>query len=126
MVDDTVASVEQDENGIQALLCRSGSRVQADFWIDCSGFSSFLLGKTLKVPFVSFKRNLFCDRAVVGGWERGPGEVIKPYTTAETMNSGWCWQIDHDHRINRGLRDTLPHSSATRRRKRSFGARIRK
>ena len=67
------------------------------FW-----FSSFLLGKTLQVPFVSFKRSLFCDRAVVGGWERGPVEVIKPYTTAETMNSGWCWQIEHDHRINRG------------------------
>ncbi len=76
--------------------------VQADFWIDCSGFSSFLLGKTLHVPFVSFKRSLFCDRAVVGGWERGPDEVIKPYTTAETMDSGWCWQIDHDHRVNRG------------------------
>ena len=102
VVEDTVASVEQDENGIQALLCRSGNRVLADFWIDCSGFSSFLLGKALHVPFVSFQRSLFCDRAVVGGWERGPDEVIKPYTTAETMNSGWCWQIEHDDRINRG------------------------
>jgi tryptophan halogenase len=27
---------------------------------------------------------------------------VKPYTTAETMNSGWCWQIEHDDRINRG------------------------
>jgi tryptophan halogenase len=101
-VEDTVASVEQDDNGIQSLLSRSGGRVQADLWIDCSGFSSFLLGKNLKVPFVSFKRSLFCDRAVVGGWDRGLDEVIKPYTTAETMNSGWCWQIEHDHRINRG------------------------
>ena len=25
-----------------------------------------------------------------------------PYTIAETMNSGWCWQIEHPHRINRG------------------------
>jgi len=99
---DTVDSVEQDENGIRALLCRSGGRVEADLWIDCSGFSSFLLGKTLKVPFVSFRRSLFCDRAVVGGWDRELDEVIKPYTTAETMNSGWCWQIEHDHRINRG------------------------
>ena len=111
VVDDTVDSVEQDENGIQALLCRSGGRVQADLWIDCSGFSSFLLGKALKVPFVSFKRSLFCDRAVVGGWERDPNEVIKPYTTAETMNSGWCWQIEHDHRINRGYVYSSPFIS---------------
>jgi tryptophan 7-halogenase len=102
VVDDTVASVELGEHGVKALLCKSGRRVEADFWVDCSGFFSFLLGKTLKVPFVSFNRSLFCDRAVVGGWERGPSEVIKPYTTAETMDSGWSWQIEHDHRVNRG------------------------
>ena len=102
IVNETVASTEQDEKGIQALLCQSGRRIEADFWIDCSGFFSFLLGKTMNVPFVSFDRSLFCDRAVVGGWDRGSGEVIKPYTTAETMDSGWCWQIEHDHRVNRG------------------------
>jgi tryptophan halogenase len=59
------------------------------------------LGKTLKEPFVPFKSSLFCDRAVAGGWER-TDEVIKPYTTCETMNSGWSWQIEHLGRINRG------------------------
>jgi tryptophan 7-halogenase len=102
VTDDTVDGVEQDQNGVIALLCHSGRRVEADFWIDCSGFSSFLLSKTLGVPFVSFKRSLFCDRAIVGGWDRGQAETIKPYTTAETMDSGWCWQIEHDHRVNRG------------------------
>ena len=27
---------------------------------------------------------------------------ILPYTTAETMDSGWAWQIEHEHLINRG------------------------
>jgi tryptophan halogenase len=27
---------------------------------------------------------------------------VRPYTIAETMNSGWCWQIEHPNRINRG------------------------
>ncbi len=62
---------------------------------------SLLLGKTLAEPFQSFSPTLFCDRAVVGGWERD-GEIIQPYTVVETMNSGWCWRIDHEHRINRG------------------------
>ena len=61
-----------------------------------------LLGKALGEPFVSFKRSLFCDRAVVGGWDRGRDEPIKPYTTCETMDAGWCWQIEHENRINRG------------------------
>ena len=102
MDDDTVESVEQDDSGIKALLCTSGRKFESDLFVDCSGFASLLLGKTLKEPFVSFKSSLFCDRAVVGGWERSADEVIKPYTTCETMNSGWCWRIDHETRINRG------------------------
>jgi tryptophan halogenase len=72
--------------------------------VDCSGFVSLLLGKTLGEPFVSYSRSLLCDRAVAGGWQRsGPDdEVIRPYTTCETMDSGWCWQIEHEHRVNRG------------------------
>ena len=38
---------------------------------------------------------------MVGGWER-PTEPILPYTTAETMDAGWCWQIEHEEQVNRG------------------------
>ena len=37
----------------------------------------------------------------MGGWLR-TDEPIKPYTTAQTMNAGWAWQIEHESRINRG------------------------
>ena len=102
VVEDTVRHVEQDEGGVKGLICESGARIDADLFVDCSGFYSLLLGKTLAEPFIDFKSSLFCDRAVVGGWERGADEVIKPYTTAQTMNCGWCWQIEHEDRINRG------------------------
>src|SRR5688572_19192314 len=102
VVEETVASVARNDAGVEALMCQSGRREAADFFVDCSGFFSLLLGRTLGEPFESFERSLFCDRAVVGGWDRADGEVVKPYTTAETMNGGWCWQIEHDHRINRG------------------------
>src|SRR5262249_26931362 len=35
-------------------------------------------------------------------WWPRTDEVIKPYTTAETMDAGWCWQIEHPDIINRG------------------------
>jgi tryptophan halogenase len=102
-VDETVERVEQDEHGVTALLCGSGRRLTADLFVDSSGFFSLLLGRTLGEPFNSFKSSLFCDRAVVGGWDRDPKtDVINPYTTAETMRSGWCWRIDHETRVNRG------------------------
>jgi tryptophan halogenase len=108
IVEDTVAEVQQNEQGVAGLQLASGRTMAADLYIDCSGFRSVLLGKTLGVPFRSFSSSLFCDRAIVGGWQRGDDEPIKPYTTAETMDAGWCWQIEHEHHITRGY----VHSSA--------------
>jgi tryptophan halogenase len=98
---DTVRHVHANEHGVTGLELASGQTQSADLYVDCSGFASLLLGQTLKEPFVSYADTLFCDRALVGGWPR-TNEPIRPYTTAETMNCGWCWQIEHPDRINRG------------------------
>jgi tryptophan halogenase len=102
IIEDTVTRVEQSERGVERLHLASGNSETADLFVDCSGFASELIGKTLGEPFVSYSSSLFCDRAVVGGWKRQLGELIQPYTVAETMNAGWCWRIDHEHLINRG------------------------
>jgi tryptophan halogenase len=96
-----IGSDRLPEGGIAAVHLEDGRRLEADFFIDSSGFRSELLGKALAEPFVSFDRSLFCDRAVIGGWER-TDEPILPYTTAETMDAGWAWQIEHEHHVNRG------------------------
>jgi tryptophan halogenase len=101
IIDGTIQELTQDDHGITGLRLDNQTTQTADLYVDASGFVSLLLGKTLGEPFESFKSSLFNDRAVVGSWQRGP-EPIQPYTTAETMNSGWCWQIDHEHRIARG------------------------
>ncbi|HXE52548.1 MAG TPA: tryptophan halogenase family protein [Tepidisphaeraceae bacterium] len=101
IVEDTVDHVTQNETGVTGLVMKSGNTETADLYVDCSGFRSLLLGQTLKEPFINFKSSLFCDRAVVGGWQR-TNERIQPFTTCETMNSGWAWQIEHETRINRG------------------------
>ena len=102
--DDTVTAVERSPTGdVAALVCRSGQRRSADLYVDCSGFASTLLGGAMAEPFVSFAPSLLCDRAVVGGWDRPAGDPIRPYTTAETMDHGWAWQIELERRIHRGL-----------------------
>jgi tryptophan halogenase len=101
ILDDTVAEVRQDEHGVAGLLLTSGAVLTADLYVDCSGFRSVLLGQALGEPYINFKSTLFCDRALAGGWDRTV-EPIKPYTTSETMDSGWCWQIEHPQRIIRG------------------------
>ena len=100
-IDALVERVDQNAEGIQSLILDNGQEIFGDLFVDCSGFRSELLGKALNVELVDFSNSLFCDRAVVGGWEREQ-EAYHPYTTAETMDAGWCWKIEHDDLINRG------------------------
>src|SRR5437879_4466899 len=100
-VRDATVRAETGPGGLAALITESGDRITADLYVDSSGFRSELLGRALAEPFISYEDTLFCDRAVIGGWER-TSEPIKPYTLAETMDAGWCWQIEHEHWINRG------------------------
>jgi tryptophan halogenase len=101
VTDATVQRVERDAEGISSLLLDTGEQLEADLFIDASGFRSELIDRALNEPFVSYADTLFCDRAIAGGWER-TDEPILPYTTAETMNGGWAWQIEHERHINRG------------------------
>jgi tryptophan halogenase len=95
----TDATMLADGETIDALVAEDGSLLRFDLYVDCSGFRSFLLEKKLGCPFLPYDTSLFTDSAVVANVPHG-GE-IKPFTTAETMDAGWCWnipQIDCDHR----------------------------
>ncbi len=102
IVEGNVDRVLADESGVAGLVLREGPTLTADLYVDCSGFRSLLIGKTLGGEYESFSKTLFNDRAVVGSWDRAKGEIIKPYTTCETMDCGWCWQIEHVDTVNRG------------------------
>jgi len=99
--DSRAGTSRRDVPTIAALITETGERIEADLFIDASGFRSEMLGRALGEPFLSYTDALFCDRAVIGGWPR-TDEPIKPYTVAETMDAGWCWQIEHENWINRG------------------------
>jgi tryptophan halogenase len=108
--EDTLDRVEREGAQITALHFKSGATRAADLYVDASGFRSELLGREFQEPFVDFSNNLFCDRAVIGGWQR-TDEPILPYTTCETMDRGWAWQIEHETFINRGYVYSSPFVS---------------
>lgn len=100
--DGKVSGAERMPDGtVGAVHLEDGRKLEADFFVDASGFRSELIRRVLEEPYISFERTLFCDRAVIGGWERQE-EPILPYTVAETMDAGWAWQIEHEHFVNRG------------------------
>lgn len=92
---DEVTDVEVKEDGnIAAVKTKQGQLLTADLFIDCTGFASLLIEKTLNVGWVDFSQWLLCNRALVMRvpHERYyPGQV-RPFTTATALSSGWAWE----------------------------------
>jgi tryptophan halogenase len=87
-----------DGSGIAGLQLE-GARREFDLYVDCTGFRSLLLEGALQSRFISYADSLFCDSAVVANVPHQG--VLKPYTLAQSMSSGWCWNIpqrEEDHR----------------------------
>ena len=89
-----------DAGDISSLLLEDGRSIEADLFVDCSGFKSLLLGETPTEPFLSYSPPLRCNSAIVGDIARSG--VIRPYTQAETMENGWCWSIELPERVSVG------------------------
>ncbi|MFT3769671.1 MAG: tryptophan 7-halogenase [Minicystis sp.] len=90
-----------DQSRIEMLRADDGRELRFDLYVDASGFSAQILGKALASPFQSFASSLFCDRAVVADVPQRGG-IVEPYTTAETMDHGWCWKIPVEGVDHRG------------------------
>jgi tryptophan halogenase len=92
---DEIVKVESREGGdISHVVTKSGEALAADLYIDCSGFSSLLIGKHLGVPFLSKKDVLFIDKAwAVQIPYRTDDAPINSVTLGTAQSSGWVWDI---------------------------------
>ncbi|HEX2138675.1 MAG TPA: tryptophan 7-halogenase, partial [Woeseiaceae bacterium] len=99
-----------DTGDIAAVRSRSGQRLEADLFIDCTGFAALLIEKKLGVEWVDCSQWLLCDRAVTMHvpYEHYYAGYVRPYTTATALSSGWVWDIPLQDRRSLGY----VHSSA--------------
>ncbi|MFZ6770338.1 tryptophan halogenase family protein [Undibacterium sp. Di26W] len=96
-----ITDARQDASGnITAVVLEDGSSMQADFFVDCSGFAALLIGKTLKTPFVSYADNLFNDAAIA--MPSDIGDAIPTQTISTAMKHGWSWRIPLQNRFGNG------------------------
>ncbi len=96
-----IVEVARAPNGnIEALIDEDGRRIAGDFFVDCSGFASVLMGKTLGVGFRSFADNLFNDAAVV--MPTDTDGALQPETVSIAMRHGWRWRIPLTSRYGNG------------------------
>ena len=98
-IKEEIETVEQDENGIVSL----NNKYKADLYIDCTGFRSLLLGKTLNVPFESYNDLLPNDSAIATRIPyKDKTKELVPYTNCTAIENGWVWNIPSWQRIGTG------------------------
>ena len=94
------AATRNEQGDIVALQLEGGDTLEADFFVDCTGFASLLIGKALETPFVSFGENLFNDAAVALPTPLdGP---IMSQTISTALDHGWAWKIPLTNRYGNG------------------------
>jgi tryptophan 7-halogenase len=97
-----VVDVElRGEDGfIRALHLDDGQRIEADLFIDCSGFRGLLIEGALKTGYENWSHWLPCDRAVAVPCESAG--TLTPFTRSTARTAGWQWRIPLQHRIGNG------------------------
>jgi tryptophan 7-halogenase len=93
-------SLKSDNGFIQALTLESGEQVEADLYIDCSGFRGLLIEGALQTGYEHWNHWLPCDRAVAVPCERAG--ALSSYTRVAAKSAGWQWRIPLQHRIGNG------------------------
>lgn len=97
-----VKSISTDETGITNLVLDNEEVIEADLFIDCTGFKSILLNE-LGAKFTSYSDILPNDRA----WAtRLPytdrDKELRPYTNCTALGNGWVWDIPLWSRVGTG------------------------
>lgn len=110
-VEGCVVDVSQDgETGlITGVTLDDGRRVEADFFIDCSGFSALLIGRMAGDRWDDWSALLPCDRALAVPC--AAVAPITPYTRATARRAGWQWRIPLQERTGNGLVYSSAHLS---------------
>jgi len=75
-------------------VTKQAGKIEGDLFVDCTGFSSLLIGKHFQVPFVDCGDVLFIDNAQVMQIDYEEDDApIASQTISTGQDSGWIWDI---------------------------------
>jgi tryptophan halogenase len=90
-----------DSGFIESITLNDGERIEADLFIDCSGFRGLLIEGALETGYEDWSQWLPCDRAVAVPCATG-GDGLTPFTRSTARTAGWQWRIPLQHRTGNG------------------------
>ncbi|MFT4928023.1 MAG: tryptophan halogenase [Phenylobacterium sp.] len=96
---DVVNIADPQKADITSVSTSNNGDVCGDLFVDCTGFSSLLLGKHYQVPFKSCSDTLFIDTALaVQVPYENDDDPIASHTISTAQEAGWIWDIGLQHR----------------------------
>ncbi|MDF2178785.1 tryptophan 7-halogenase [Aliiglaciecola sp. CAU 1673] len=111
---DHVEAIKGEQNSpVEALYTKGHGAIEADLFIDCSGFNSVLIGKHYQVPMVPMQQFLFNDRALAAQLpHKDENAPLASCTVSTAHEAGWVWDIALPTRRGIGLVYSSNHQSA--------------
>ena len=104
LVPEMVVDAAVDSDGqITSVTTEHGHDIGGDFFVDCTGFRSLLIGQSLGEEFVDASDQLLCNAAVATQLPHDDDDApVDAYTTATALDNGWSWHIPLLGRIGAG------------------------
>jgi tryptophan halogenase len=98
-----VSDVVKTNDGIESIILSDGEKINADFFVDCSGFKSILLSKIMNPEFVDVSHMLSNNRAwAVPTQYKDKHKEMIPYTSSTALKNGWAWYTPIWSRVGNG------------------------
>ena len=102
-VKSNVKDIKMNDEGIGSLLLDNGDVITGDLFIDCTGFKSLLLGKTMKEEFIPYNEIIPNNKAWATHIEYTDKEKqLQGVTNATALKNGWVWNIPLWSKIGTG------------------------
>jgi tryptophan halogenase len=93
-------NLRSEDGFIESVTLDDGETIEADLFIDCSGFRGLFINQALGVEFEDWSHWLPCNRAIAVPCARS--EYFTPYTRSIAHGAGWQWRIPLQHRTGNG------------------------
>jgi tryptophan halogenase len=98
-----VTDIKTNVEGISSIIVNDTININADLFVDCTGFKSLLLGETIKEKFISYTDKLPNNRAWATQIPYMDKEnELTTITKCTALKNGWVWNIPLYSRIGSG------------------------
>ena len=109
-----VSDINLDEGGnIKSVVTDRYGEIEADFFVDSTGFTGLLVEQKLGIGFIDKSDILFVDHAIAAQVPYGAGNDAIPCQTLSTAReAGWIWDIGLADRRGTGYVYSASHITA--------------